>query len=170
MACRHITNYTVAHELGRGVAGVERIHYLDNHIEVDPALSWFIGPIDELYGKNAHYVHLTRNEQATVESFYRRWGKGIVGFCWGILACNPKDRNIEVCQMHYHLLNSNIRLLLKDKPRVTRVRVEDFKTGFKRFWKDIGATGDLELALAELDTKHNASKLDAVSESAVPAG
>jgi len=37
------------------------------------------------------------------------------------------------------------------------VCLEDVQSDFERFWVEVGAKGDLQAALAEWDTRHNAS-------------
>lgn len=72
-ACKHIKNYTAAHESRSSMFGKERFNYNDNHIEADNRLSWLLGHLDKLYGENAYYVHLIRNKADTVRSLNRRW-------------------------------------------------------------------------------------------------
>jgi hypothetical protein len=75
-ACSHITNFTSAHESGKGkLAG--RLEYPDRHIEVDNRLSWFLASLHERYGNDVFYVHLTRDPSATTRSFVARWAEGI---------------------------------------------------------------------------------------------
>jgi hypothetical protein len=52
-------------------------------------------------------------------------------------------------------MNSNIELFLRDKPHVMRMQTETMKESFPRFWEWIGAEGDLDAALAELDVAYH---------------
>lgn len=71
-SCQHITNFTSAHESLSGSHGDKRLAYKDNHIESDNRLSWFLGRIDEKYGDDAFYVHLTRSRTGTAKSYAKR--------------------------------------------------------------------------------------------------
>lgn len=57
-ACRHITNYSEAHESRCAMLGRERLNYPPNHIEADKRLVWLLGRLDKEYGDDALYVHL----------------------------------------------------------------------------------------------------------------
>ena len=53
---------------------------------------------------------------------------------------------------------SNVnKLFLKDKTRKMDFTLENAKLDFQRFWKVIGAEGDIEAALSEFNTFYNAS-------------
>lgn len=60
--CIYIFNYRVVYELNSGLLGKKRVVYLENYIEVDNCLVWFLGYLDELYGDNVFYVYLIRNK------------------------------------------------------------------------------------------------------------
>ena len=68
-----------------------------------------------------------------------------------------KAENILVCLDYVETVNSNIKLFLKDKPRQMTIDLLNVKTEFEKFWHEIKAEGDLELALKEFDKKHNKS-------------
>lgn len=71
-ACSHMTNYTAAHEGNAGEVPHLHLSYPNRHIEVDNRLSWFLGPLHELY-PDARYVHLRRDPEAVAQSFLKRW-------------------------------------------------------------------------------------------------
>jgi len=71
-ACRHISNFSSAHESRTYLFGEERLAYPSNHIEVDNRLSWLLGRLDRKYGDRAVYVHLKRNIHDTAASFVAR--------------------------------------------------------------------------------------------------
>ncbi|NLE38049.1 MAG: hypothetical protein GX621_08495 [Pirellulaceae bacterium] len=72
-AFAHATNYTAGHEtrVKRYLAN-GRLDYPNAHIESDPRLAFYLGPLDEQYGNNAAYIHLTRDETATIRSHANR--------------------------------------------------------------------------------------------------
>lgn len=160
-ACRHITNYSSAHESRCDVVGAAHFAYPENHIEADNRLSWFLGRLDKHYGDDAFYVHLTRNAEEAAASFTKRYDRGIIraykqdvlkGFSNG---ASPLDVSRDYCET----VTANIELFLKDKTRKMDFRLENAKEDFRAFWERIGAEGDLEAALAEFDTRHNATKV-----------
>jgi hypothetical protein len=67
-ACAHMTNYSCGHESRCSLLGAERLSYPSRHIEVDNRLAWLLGRLDETYGKDAFYVHLRRDRDATARS------------------------------------------------------------------------------------------------------
>lgn len=164
-ACRHITNYTSAHESRTGRWGHDRLAYPDQHIEVDNRLSWHLGELDERYGDTATYVHLRRASEAVIASHLRRWDLrwrgGITrAFAHGILM-HPgrydEDERHGVTAYLVATVEANIRLFLKDKTRVVPVHMESAVTDFDAFWDAIGAAGDRAAARAEWAVRHNAS-------------
>ena len=158
-ACAHATNYTAGHETRRNHVGSQRIAYPENHVEADNRLSWFLGRLDEKYGDDAFYVHLTRNRRDTAKSYVTWHEKGIIrAYREGVLmGCPSYIKQIDVCLDYCDTVNANIRAFLKDKTRKMDFRLEDAKEDFRKFWERIGAEGDLEAALAEWDVSHNAS-------------
>src|SRR4051794_36193360 len=91
-ACRHMSNYTAAHE-GQNPSHHPEVRqpyhplkYPDNHIEVDNRLSWFLGTLDKEYGKRAFYVHLLRDREEVAGSLINRGEESILfSFAWGVL-------------------------------------------------------------------------------------
>lgn len=165
-ACKHITNYTAGHETRSKIIDHTRFDYPDNHIEGDNRLSWFLGALDEKYGDNAYYVHLIRDKEPTIASFGKRWklsGSIIKAFSEGILMQQGKRlSDIEkknVASQYYDTVNSNIRAFLKDKTHTTTIRLETIEEGFTQFWKDIGAEGEIDMAVKTLGVQHNVSKI-----------
>jgi hypothetical protein len=138
-----------------------RLDYPRNHIEVDNRLCYCLGRLDEKYGDDAVYVHLTRNELATAKSFLNRWGSGVIrAYAYYILQDTQHENendHLDVCRDYVDAMNANIRLFLKDKTKVVNVHLENPQPGFERFWELIGAEGDKQAALAQWQTAHNAS-------------
>ena len=167
MACRHITNYTCAHESRTWMLGDDRFAYPENHIEADNRLSWLVGRLDKKYGDNAIYVHLKRNASATARSLVKHYTRGIMKAYskgGGILLRLPKDSDPNAVALDYfNTVNSNIELLLRGKTRVMEINLEDIDRDFTAFWKFIGAEGDMNAALAEFSHRYNAAKLPKVN-------
>jgi len=164
-ACKHITNYTSGHESRSRRIGADRFDYPDWHIEADNRLAWFPGTLDRRFGKEAFYVHLLRERSKVVASYNRRWvrnGSLVRAYCEGILqialhTLNRKRRE-EVVGDFYDQANENIRQFLKDKDKVLTLNIEEMDQGFPRFWKKIGAEGNLELAVDTFNMTFNRSR------------
>lgn len=160
-ACRHINNFSSAHESCCKLLGSERLAYPPRHIEADNRLCWFLGALDERYGDNACYVHLSREREATAASFARRRDFGIMqAFREGILMGGPPEAtDLELAKAYLDMIDANIHHFLKDKSRCISVRLESAAEDFRQFWHWIEAEGDLDAALAEWQVRHNASSL-----------
>lgn len=164
-ACFHITNFTSAHESRAHLMGSERVNYPENHIESDNRLAWFLGRLDRRFGKDAVYVHLSRNKEEVISSFTKRFNYGILkAYRNGILmGVSENALPGSVASDYCETIEENIALFLKDKPVKMEFRLENAKRDFTLFWEMIGAEGDLDAALSEFDVTYNSS-------SAAPAG
>jgi hypothetical protein len=164
IACKHITNYSSAHESRSRLLGIERLNYPKNHIESDCRLVYFLGRLDRLYGKDAFYVHLKRNIPDCIKSWEKRLiNKGIIYAHTVCVLMNYEfaktHNNAETFIIDYmDTVDENIKMFLKDKPNQMNFSLENAKADFRIFWDRIGAQGDKEKALKEWDIKHNASK------------
>ena len=158
-ACSHITNYTSAHESRSTLIGEQRLAYPPNHIEADNRLSWLLGRLDKIYGDDALYIHLTRNEMDTAASFSKRSDFGIMrAYREGILmSASANNSALEIAEDYIHTVETNIELFLKDKTNVIPFHLENAQIDFTRFWKKISAEGDFSAALKEWETTYNAS-------------
>jgi hypothetical protein len=157
-ACRHISNYSATHESRLTLTGEQRLAYPSDHIEADNRLCWLLGRLDKVYANDAFYVHLTREREASVESFVQRASYGIMkAYREGILLGGQGQSAEEIADDYLETIDSNIRLFLKDKTLQMDFRLETAKQDFPVFWERIGAEGDLESALAEWDIQYNAS-------------
>jgi hypothetical protein len=159
-ACKHITNYTSAHESRSRFVGEERLAYPDNHIESDNRLSWYLGRLDAKYGKNAFYVHLQRNVLSTARSFVLRSNGGILrayrnGIIQDILKTNVSD--LDICLDYCHTVTANIETFLKNKPYQMKISLENLSKEFPIFWNKIEAEGNLNAAISELTKLHNST-------------
>lgn len=158
-ACRHITNFSTGHETRVQLLGADRLAYPPNHIEADNRLSWLLGRLEDAYGDNAYYVHLTRDRAQVAASFARRADFGIMkAYREGILMHEDMGMAAEAIAHDYiDTVETNIAYFLKDKRNVMAFRLENAQEDFRCFWHWIGAVGELEKALAEWQTRHNAS-------------
>ena len=158
-ACSHMTNYSSGHETRMNELGSSRLDYPNNHIEADNRLSWFLGRMDIKYGDDAFYVHLKRNKKDTCSSFEKRIDNGIMNaYKDGIYFKLEKEVPASDIADDYHeTVTSNIEIFLKDKHNIMTFNLEDAKQDFIKFWKGIGAYGDLSVALLEWDKKYNSS-------------
>ena len=158
-ACKHIRNYSCAHESRVSMLGQKRLDYPENHIEADNRLSWLLGRLDKKYGDSAFYVHLKRSETDTARSFTKRYSGGIIkAYRAGILVglseqSDPMSVSLDYCDT----INSNIDHFLKDKSRKITINLENIEKGFIEFWKMIDAQGEIGTSLAEFKTKYNAT-------------
>lgn len=158
-ACRHISNYTAAHESRVSMIGEQRFAYTANHIEADNRLCWLLGRLDRTYGDTALYVHLRRSPGATADSFVKRREFGIMkAYREGILMDGQPGQSAHDHALDYiDTVEANIEHFLRGKSNQMIFRLENAKADFSEFWNRIGAEGDLRFALAEWDISHNAS-------------
>jgi len=159
-ACRHIVNYTCAHESLGSALGRARFSYPARHIEADNRLGWFLGKLDAMYGDDAFYVHLRRDLNMVARSFTKRYGRGIIkAYREGILMDIPKEYEpIAIARDYCETVESNIQLFLRDKTHKMEISLENIRSDFPLFWEQIKAEGDMEAALAEFDQHHNATQ------------
>ena len=168
-ACKHITNFSAAHESRSHLVGESRLQYPARHIEADNRLSWILGRLEKAYGDNAIYVHLKRDRIDTARSFARRDNRRsiIKAYREGVLLRYPKNSDplrtaLDFCDT----IDSNVEAFLKDKTRKMLFSLENAKCDFPHFWELIGAEGDYSAALAEWDVPHNAAAADAAKRKA----
>lgn len=155
-ACRQIRNFTRGHESRAGRIGADRLAYPDQHIEADNRLAWFLGRL-ELEFPDAFYVHLTRDRFATAASFARRYQSGIIAAYRGEILMGLGDADpLAVCLDYVDTVTANVEQFLRGRYSM-RIALENVERGFRRFWNEIGAVGNLEAAIGELAVRHNAS-------------
>ena len=158
-ACSHITNFTAGHESRSKLPGPDRVTYPRQHIEVDNRLSWFLGRLEQRYGDNARYVHLTRDRKQVGGSFNRRWHLRtsiMRAYAEQICMVSPKDP-LEICYDYVDTVTANINAFLRDKTHAMAFAMEDHADAFPAFWRWIGAEGNLDSARKEWAIAHNRS-------------
>ncbi|MDN6279390.1 MAG: hypothetical protein L0J45_00145 [Psychroflexus sp.] len=164
-ACENLTNFTASHESKSDLNGEQRFDFPDQHIEADNRLIWDLGRLDQYYGKDAFYVHLTRDHNKIAQSFEKRVyypNSMIKAYCDGIKK-KPTEKltKDEIKEYSYDLvknIEASIALFLKDKPLQIRMDIDQINTDFPDFWSAIQGEGKLGLALEALTEKHNQSK------------
>jgi len=158
-ACKHISNYTSAHESLINRIGKDRFAYPLNHIEADNRLAWFTGKLDLKYGNDAFYIHLSRDIKKTIASFSKRENYGIMkAYKEGILLGGEHNQTItNIAEDYIGTVEENIRFFLKNKSHKMNFSLETPDTDFRTFWQKISAKGDMDAALNEFTIHHNAS-------------
>lgn len=160
-ACRHVRNFTTAHEMRVNAIGELRLEYPARHIEADNRLSWFLGRLQERYGDAAFYVHMLRNEEAVVKSYLKRWKSDhsiVYGYRTTIVPNpDPQVPPAEVVRDMCRTVNANVRAFLRDKPHAETVHLETAEADFARVWDRAGFEGDRAAALGEWRVPYNAS-------------
>jgi len=165
-ACKHISNFTSAHESSNGQIGVHKFNFPDNHIEADNRLIWFFGTLEKAYSnKKVLYVHMRRNKSKVANSFNRRWygmHSIIRSFSWGISYINwlrsSKEKRYSCCEFYVETVTDNIDSFLSNKKNTIVVNLENIEADFEKFWKYVEAEGDLNLALNSFTHESNKSK------------
>lgn len=149
-ACSHITNFTSGHETNRGRVSLV---YKDQHIEIDPHLTFNMPALKQLYPE-AFFVRLWREKEACVKSLSKR---GSMRRLWIPHAYQKKEATAEdallAAEYFYEFFNGIIK-----KFTAFDIQMENFREDFKSFWQIIGAEGNLEQALNELVVKYNEGK------------
>lgn len=158
-AFEHSDNFSAGHESKAQEIGSERLNYPDFHIEADNRLSWFLGRLENKYGSDPLYVHLTRDKQKTAESLTHRWGPFSImkAYTFGILKTQSHD--LKYALDYVETIDENITAFLKDKKHVVHIKLENIEEDFKKLWDQIGAKGDLQKALTAINKKDNATQL-----------
>ena len=161
-ACQHIKNYSAAHESRLKLIGEQRLAYPENHIEADNRLSWYLGRLDDKYGDDAFYVHLSRNSEEVAASYAKRIGFGIMkAYKEGVLLGGSEQQTVYDLALDYvDTVEANIVKFLQDKTHTMKVHLETVDQEFPLFWERISAQGDMDLAMLEWQQKYNASDSD----------
>lgn len=161
-AAAHAKNFSAGHETRTHLTGAKRFDYPLNHIEADNRLSWLLGRLDQKYGAEAFYVHLTRDPEAVAASLVKRADMGIMrAYRKDILmraGSRNKDAKLQDFALDYvDTVTENIRLFLRDKPASMQVCLETAKQDFAAFWDRVGADGSIADALLEWQIRYNRS-------------
>ncbi len=158
-ACQHMSNYTASHESRLPFINEQRLAYPDNHIEADNRLCWILGRLEQSYGNDAFYIHLSRDKRLVAESYARRKEFGIMkAYREGLLlGGNSTHADIDIALDYIHTIEANISLFLKNKTDTMQFQLENAKRDFELLWKRIGAEGNIVDALNEWNVNYNTS-------------
>lgn len=163
-ACEHLDNYTAGHETRARLVGSERFAYPGDHIEADNRLAWFLGGLGQAFDdRSTLYVHLRRDPDDVAASFMRRWDTAskasiIRAFGHGVvMRRDPWDTPEDVCRFYVRTVTDNIDAFLEGR-RCMTMWLDEIGSEFPSFLDRLDATGDLDGAVAEWGTRHNASR------------
>jgi hypothetical protein len=140
--------------------GQNRLAFPDSHIEADNRLSWILGRLEQKFGDDALYVHLTRNASKVAASYDMRWGDRfslIDGYNRSILMQSIYNEGAATDMVE--TVTANIQAFLANKSHVIEIDIEAPEQKFRRFVEIIGAEGDVEAAVAEFSVLHNQASI-----------
>lgn len=175
-ACDHIDGFTVGHESRTQRIAEDRFAYPPEHIEVDNRLSWFLGDLGERWSSSTTlFVHLRRDRDAVVRSLERRWDSPFRAsitraFGHGIVMRSadwPREDRRRVCEFYVDTVNKNIAQFTRHRHSMD-IELEHLHEQFAQFVARLGATADMEGALREISTRHNASEAEQPDENDDP--
>ena len=158
-ACQFISNYTVAHQWHHGQVG--NYEYPDDHIEVDPRLSYSLPLLIEKY-PTAKYIHLQRERESCIKSLSKRKSTGFfMRFHFGAI-----DKNLQKgAEVYYDITNSLInKILLGANSQTIHVWLENLisldyeNNDWQKIWNFIKAQGNFKDSLAQWKIKYNITK------------
>lgn len=152
-ACEHITNYTSGHETTTHGKEGNGFNFPDNHIEIDPRLSQFMPILIDKY-PDALFIHLRRNKKDCVNSLSKR--QSLALYNQFHLGSGITDYN-KTASIYYDNTVSLVNHLLGRTKHRMIIELESVELGFKRFWQQIKAKGNLGKSLKELKIRYNAS-------------
>jgi hypothetical protein len=155
-ACQHITNYTSGHETTGRLPIKEKLTYPDNHIEIDPSLSYFIPLLREKY-PDALFVHLQRERESCVDSLMKR--QSLYSYAGFHLRAHHTEcsKNMRlIAEIYYDNTNELIKKILNENRIFIPLEMIDICFSLD-FWVVIEAEGNKEKALSELEIKYNKS-------------
>ena len=140
-ACRHIENFTSAHESSAGTVGPEKLNFPDCHIEADNHLVWFSGLLEKrLQPDETLYIHLKRDLALVANSYIERWDfptreMSIRAFAYGQLQRRtrwPKSKRLEVAQFFVKTVNGNIEAFLERQERTLTIELSNIQSLHRR--------------------------------------
>lgn len=173
-AFSRVANYSCLQESRSHRTGPERITFPDAHIEVDCRLTFYLGLLRETY-PDALYINAVRDPQAVALSYAQRMSdaQSPLMFLARRLRSTPSlsdahahhivkgnwrlgpDQRLKAMLDMVAAVNANIRAATSTA-RYLEVDIDDPDEAFRLAWQSMGAEGDLDGALQELRTAHNA--------------
>lgn len=149
-ACRHITNFTSAHE---GKAGsVPPWEFPDNHIEIGSHLFSQMGPLCLAY-PDAIWIHLVRNREDCTASLASQCAVSMEHHSqiWFHAFRAPPQK---VAEAYYDMVNTVVPLVF---PLAMRIDVESAVEQWPDFLLSIGAEVDVLASQDEWGKRYNAT-------------
>jgi len=152
-ACKNIKNYSSSHESktspnNQGVFG--DLEYPENHIEIDPRMSYHIFSLREKY-KDGIFFHLLREESGCVRSLSKRKSlRNYSTFHYGWF-----DNDYDAAAKMYY--ENTTKMLKSVIPESHTIVLENIEHDWVKFCKIIKAECDQEKALIQLKQKYNRS-------------
>ena len=162
-ACKHITNFSSAHESRAGMLGADRLDFPAAHIEIDNRLVWFLAQLQSRFASDVGYVYLTRDKEEIARSYVQRWhlNESIVRAYGHGLLMKPhikKSERLGICRDYVESTDFMIKHFLQDKPNKLFIDVKQLSDEFEMFFNWIGAKGDLASCISELSIYSNKNK------------
>lgn len=161
-AMSHQSVFSVAHDSKVSVLDESRLVFPDWHIEIDTRLAWFLGSLDRIYGDVPVFVHLKRNEDDVIRSFYHREtppSSIMYAFAHGIVSNRDRKtskRLMEASALMVRTVNDNIEAFLESKSKKVEIHLENPTPGLIELWSLLGIDeseqkkgGGLEKAIEE---------------------
>lgn len=152
-AFAHADNYTTDHE------GLFPHYVPAGYLSSDSRWVWLLGYLHETY-PDARYIHLLRDRGAVALSFARRCsvpGEAPGAWRFGVHLLNDRVVAADPVAGAAHLwdiINANVRTFLEGRPHRV-VWIEQLAEAMPELWAWLGATGDLDAAVAEAAVRHN---------------
>jgi hypothetical protein len=183
LACRQATNVTSGHETRAMVTPLaDRLRCPDQHVEADRHLSLMLGALGATYREDVLFVHLWSEPESTARSWVRRmpdvesWPRWIrvetgtlvrrrhrqtlasfIGHTlFGPARRLTEQEQIDAARAYVDMTNANITEFLTTRPSV--VLDVDQPHALAEVWERGGVAGDFDAAIAQYDTRWNASR------------
>jgi hypothetical protein len=162
-AMSHQSVFSVAHDSKLSVFDGSRLDLPDWHIEINTRLAWFLGSLDRIYCDDPVFVHLRRNEDEVIRSFFERDkppSSIMHAFANGIVANSDRkttEQWMQASTLMVRTVDDNIESFLKSKSKKVEIRLENPYPGLVQLWSLLGLTekreGGLEQAFEEYSQK-----------------
>jgi hypothetical protein len=149
-ACRHITNYTAAHQTHYGKIG--DFEFPDQHIEVANMLAHGLAWMRQMY-PDARWVHLIREREACVESLAVGRREELVSWSHGCFVVTDNTDYRRMAEAYYDTVNANITAMIPAD--ALTIETERAVEQWAAFWSYVGAEGDFEASRAEWQRAYN---------------
>lgn len=154
-ACSHLVSHTSGHESHGGrVNGY--LDFPDDHIEVDPHLSWMLARLVTRY-PDAVFVHLWREEEEVVASWKgrgirrHRGAAPLVDVIYQVRSASlGPDAYDQALRELYRSVVARCDWILSRQRRFLSVNIHEAREAWPTFCDMVGAVGDLREASAEL--------------------